>query len=147
MADHAQVSEADDQVRTLLRLIGDLICVVEDENAALAKGLPASRLTQIEAKTRLAELFERRVADCSARKAALEAREPGLREALMERILALRAVMDENVVRIRAAMDASNRRIEALMQAIREQLANDTPYTSNGRAPVSAASSGLSRIA
>jgi hypothetical protein len=41
--------------------------------------------------------------------------------------------MDENLLRLRAAIDASNRRIEAVMQAIREQIANVSPYGAAGR--------------
>lgn len=36
-------------------------------------------------------------------------------------------------MRLRAAIDASNRRIEAIMQAIREQIANVSPYGAGGR--------------
>ncbi len=65
-----------------------------------------------------------------------------LREQLLDRILKLRVAMDENVMRLRAAIDASNRRIEAIMQAIREQIANVSPYGAGGRRVTSAMSYG-----
>ncbi|WP_315835675.1 flagellar protein FlgN [Bradyrhizobium prioriisuperbiae] len=123
----------DDRVRSLIALIDDLIAVVIDENVELAKGLPASRLKQVDEKNRLADLFEQRVAECSARAVSLDVQDRQLREDLMERILRLRSSMDENVMRLRAAIDASNRRIDAVMQAIREQISNVSPYGASGR--------------
>ena len=119
-------------VRSLIALIDELIAVVSEENAELAKGIPASRSKQLDDKNRLAGMFEQRVAACSAHTTNLEVQDPALREQLMERILNLRVSMDENLVRLRAAIDASNRRIEAVMQAIREQIASVSPYGSSG---------------
>lgn len=124
---------SDDRVRSLIALIDDLIAVVLDENVELAKGLPASRLKQVDEKNRLADLFEQRVAECSARTVSLHVHDRQLREDLMERILRLRASMDENVAQLRAAMEASNRRIDAVMQAIREQISTVSPYGATGR--------------
>jgi hypothetical protein len=128
-----QVGSDESQVRTLVALIDELIAVVCEENAELAKGLPASRSKQIDDKNRLATAFEQRVAECAAQTASLNVQDRILREQLMERILTLRAAMDENLVRLRAAIDASNRRIEAVMQAIREQIASASPYGAGGR--------------
>ena len=111
----------DGGVRSLIALIDELISVVSEENSELAKGLPASRLKQVDEKNRLADLFEQCVAECAAKTVSLHVQDRALREQLMERILYLRAAMDENLIRLRAAIDASNRRIEAVMQAIREQ--------------------------
>jgi hypothetical protein len=121
------------RVKSLIELIDELILVVAEENAELAKGLPASRLKQVDEKNRLAELFEQCVAECAAKTASLHVQDRVLREQLMERILNLRAAMDENLMRLRAAIDASNRRIEAVMQAIREQIASVSPYGAGGR--------------
>ena len=106
---------------------------MSEENSELAKGLPASRLKQVDEKNRLADLFEQCVAECGAKTVSLHVQDRALREQLMERILYLRAAMDENLIRLRAAIDASNRRIEAVMQAIREQIASVSPYGAGGR--------------
>lgn len=130
----AVMNQADDDgVRTLIALIDELIAVVVEENAELARGLPASRSKQLDDKNRLAGLFEQRVAECAVKAASLHVQDRVLREQLMDRILSLRGAMDENLMRLRAAIEASNRRIEAVMQAIREQIANVSPYGSAGR--------------
>ncbi|MGY3136082.1 hypothetical protein ACVWZM_006764 [Bradyrhizobium sp. USDA 4501] len=123
----------DERARSLIALIDNLIAIVNEENVELAKGLPASRLKQVDEKHRLATLFEQRVAEAVGKTANLNVQDRALREQLMDRILKLRMAMDENVMRLRAAIDASNRRIEAIMQAIREQIANVSPYGAGGR--------------
>ncbi|MBW7971203.1 flagellar protein FlgN [Bradyrhizobium sp. BR 10289] len=141
-------ANGDARIKSLIALIDTLIALVAEENAELAKGLPASRLKQVDEKNRLAEMFERIVAECAAGTTSLHVRDPILREQLMERILKLRGAMDENLVRLRAAIEASNRRIEAVMQAIREQIAAVSPYGASGRvAAARAVSSGTSRSA
>ena len=126
-------SGKEEHVRRLIALIDELLRVVAEENAELSKGLPASRLKQVDQKNRLAELFEQCVADCARQSTSLDVQDRALREQFMERILHLRDAMDENLVRLRAAIEASNRRIEAVMQAIREQIANVSPYAASGR--------------
>jgi hypothetical protein len=123
----------DERIQSLIALIDDLISVVAEENAELAKGLPASRLKQADEKNRLADLFEQRVAECAAKSQNLYVRDRIQREQLMDRILRLRGAMDENLVRLRAAIEAGNRRIEAVMQAIRAQIADASPYGAGGR--------------
>jgi hypothetical protein len=123
----------DERVKSLITLIDNLIAVVAEENAELAKGLPASRLKQVDDKGRLADLLGERVAECTAKTASLTVQDRLLREQLMERLARLRGAMDENLVRLRAAIEASNRRIEAVMQAIRAQIANASPYGAGGR--------------
>lgn len=137
----------DARIKSLIVLIDKLTALVTEENAELAKGLPASRLKQVDEKNRLAEMFESVVAECAAGGASLHVRDRILREQLMERILKLRVAMDENLVRLRAAIEASNRRIEAVMQAIREQMAAASPYGASGRLAARAVSSGTSRSA
>jgi hypothetical protein len=140
-------AEGDAQIKSLIALIDVLTALVMEENAELAKGLPASRLKQVDEKNRLAELFEKTVAECAAGTTSLHVRNLLLREQLLERILKLRVAMDENLVRLRAAIEASNRRIEAVMQAIREQIAAVSPYGASGRLAARAVSSGTSRQA
>jgi hypothetical protein len=123
----------DMRVKSLIALIDELITVVVEENTELAKGLPASRLKQVDEKNRLAELFERCVAECAARTLNIHVQDRAMREQLTERIANLRTAMDENLMRLRAAIEASNRRIEAVMQAIREQIASVSPYGAGGR--------------
>jgi len=130
-------------VKTLIALIDELIAVVVEENVELSKGLPASRLKQVDEKGRLAGAFEQRVAACTAHVANLNVKDRILREQLMGKIAELRTAMDENLIRLRAAIEASNRRIEAVMQAIREQIASVSPYGAAGRrAPTRSVSCG-----
>jgi hypothetical protein len=129
----AAAGPAEEGAKTLITLIDELIAVVAEENIELSKGLPASRLKQVDEKNRLASAFEQRVAACAAQVASLNVKDHALREQLMGKIAELRAAMDENLLRLRAAIDASNRRIEAVMQAIREQIANVSPYGAAGR--------------
>ena len=136
------LAASDERAKSLIALIDDLIAIVSEENAELAKGLPASRLKQVDEKSRLATLFEQSVAEAVTRAQSLHVHDRILREQLMERILKLRGAMDENVMRLRAAIEASNRRIEAIMQAIREQIASVSPYGAAGRRVTSAASYG-----
>nr|WP_027556720.1 hypothetical protein [Bradyrhizobium sp. Cp5.3] len=146
-AKRTSAAEGDARIKSLIALIDNLTVLVAEENAELAKGLPASRLKQVDEKNRLAEVFERTVAECAAGTTSLHVRDRLLREQLMERILKLRVAMDENLVRLRAAIEASNRRIEAVMQAIREQIAAVSPYGASGRVAARAVSSGTSRSA
>lgn len=147
-ATRTTVASGDIRIKSLITLIDTLTVLVAEENAELARGLPASRLKQVDEKNKLAEIFERTVAECAAGSTSLNVRDRMLREQLLERILKLRAAMDENLVRLRAAIEASNRRIEAVMQAIREQIASVSPYGASGRvAAARAVSSGTSRSA
>lgn len=130
------------RVRGLIVLIDDLIAVVVSENAELARGLPASRLKQVDEKTRLADLFEQWVVECATGATVLHVRDRTQREQLMERILRLRSAMDENLLRLRAAIEASNRRIDVVMQAIRQQIVSVSPYGAGGRQAARAMSSG-----
>lgn len=146
-ATRTNVASGDARIKSLIGLIDILTALVAEENAELAKGLPASRLKQVNEKNHLAEIFERTVAECAAGTSTLNVRDRILREQLLDRILKLRATMDENLVRLRAAIEASNRRIEAVMQAIREQIAAVSPYGASGRVAARAVSSGTSRSA
>ncbi|MET4256576.1 biopolymer transport protein ExbD [Bradyrhizobium sp. S3.12.5] len=146
-ATRTNAANGDARIKSLIGLIDVLTALVAEENTELAKGLPASRLKQVDEKNRLAEIFERSVAECAAGGTTMNVRDRMLREQLLDRILKLRAAMDENLVRLRAAIEASNRRIEAVMQAIREQIAAVSPYGASGRVAARAVSSGTSRSA
>lgn len=140
----ARTGISDERALTMIQLIDELIVVIDDENAELAKGLPASRLKQVDEKARLAELFERWVADCTGGSNVIHVQNLQLRDRLVDRVLQLRGAMDENLVRLRAAIEASHRRIDAVMQAIREQLASASPYGASGARAVRATSVGTS---
>ncbi|MBR0954650.1 flagellar protein FlgN [Bradyrhizobium canariense] len=146
-ATRTSAANGDVRIKSLIALIDTLTALVAEENAELAKGLPASRLKQVDEKNRLAEMFEQTVAECAAGTTSLNVPDRILREQLLARILKLRTAMDENLVRLRAAIEASNRRIEAVMQAIREQIAAVSPYGASGRVAARPVSSGTSRSA
>jgi len=123
----------EENVRRVIALIDELLLVVADENVELSKGLPASRMKQLDEKNRLAQLFQECVTECVAKTATLVVEDQALQAQLMGRIERLRVVSDENVIRLRAAIEASQRRIEAVMQAIREQIGTVSPYGAAGR--------------
>jgi hypothetical protein len=130
---HAPAATPDQGVRDLIALIDSLVVVIQSENADLAQGIPATRLRQVDEKSRLADLFEASIGRSGARSGRLLVQDRALREQLLQRVAGLRVAMDENVLRLRAAMEASNRRIDAVMQAIRLQIASAAPYGATGR--------------
>jgi len=133
------------RVRQLLALIEELIVVVTEENASLARGLPAVRTKQTARKVELAHLFEAWVAEVTSRGGGgVHTNDAGLRAQFMDRMACLKALMDENISRLRAAIEASQRRIEAIMGAIREQISETSPYMANGRIAAGGAPNGTS---
>jgi hypothetical protein len=78
------------------------------------------------------------------RRVLLSTPDRALQEKVLRRIECLRRSMDENMIRLRAAIEASQRRIDAIMAAIREQIADNSPYGANGRVYGHSASSGTS---
>jgi hypothetical protein len=121
------------RIEDLLELIDCLIDVVTEENIALAMGLPASQSRHTARKLELSELFEKWVREVSMKNVLLSTPDRKLQARVLDRIEQLRTSMDENVLRLRAAIEASQRRIDAVMGAIREQMAGNSPYGSNGR--------------
>lgn len=117
----------------LVELIDCLIDVVTEENIALAMGLPASQSRHTSRKLELAEMFEQWVKEVAMKNVLLCTSDRNLQITVLERVEQLRVTMDENVTRLRAAIEASQRRIDAVMAAIREQIADNSPYGSNGR--------------
>ena len=127
------VGNGRDKLEDLLELIDALIAVVSEENAALAKGHPASQSRYTEMKIRLGDQFEQWVKDVSRREVLLCSPDRALQERVLQRIACLCTAMNENMVRLRAAMAASQRRIDAVMDAIRGQIADASPYNATGR--------------
>jgi len=120
-------------LEVMIALIDEMIAIIAEENACLAKGLPASRSRQLSRKIELAAYFERWVADAAADKVNFKAGGEALRAKLMERTRYLQVVTDENITMLRAAIAASQRRIDAVMGAIKERMSESLPYMANGR--------------
>jgi hypothetical protein len=121
-----------DRLEDLVELINALIAVVSEENAALAKGHPASQSRYTEMKIKLGDQFEQWVKDVARREVLLCSPDRALQERVLQRIACLCTAMNENMVRLRAAMAASQRRIDAVMDAIRGQIADASPYNAKG---------------
>ena len=138
------VGNGRDRLEDLLELIDALIAVVSEENAALAKGHPASQSRYTELKVRLGDQFEQWVKDVSMRNTLLCSPNRALQERVLQRIACLCTAMDENMVRLRAAIAASQRRIDAVMDAIRGQIADASPYNAKGLVSGHSASYGKS---
>jgi hypothetical protein len=132
------------RIEDLVELIDSLIDVINEENIVLAMGLPASQSRLTQRKMVLADQFESWVAEVSMRRVLLSSPDRALQEKVLRRIECLRRSMDENMIRLRAAIEASQRRIDAIMAAIREQIADNSPYGANGRVYGHSASSGTS---
>jgi len=118
----------------LIALIDELIVVIDGENEALARGLPASLSTSIPRKNALADQLEQWTAHIKERRLQILPHDRELRARMLQRTRSLRERMAENVSRLQAAMDASRHRVEAVMRAIREQAAADATYGASGRA-------------
>lgn len=120
----------------LLLVVNDLIEVIEEENAIMAEGLPASLVTTIERKLDLSEVYEDLCADAAEYCPDLLSNDPDFADALVEAVTRLREVTTENLARLEAAMEASRRRVEAVMDAMRESVRENAPYTADGEIPV-----------
>lgn len=118
----------------LIAVVDELIEVVVEENALLARGLPASLSTLTRRKNELADELERWASDVATRKLDIRSCSGALRQTYIDRVQVLRTVMDENVERLRTAIEASRRRIDAVMQAIRSEVGSTSMYSADGRA-------------
>lgn len=132
------------RIEDLIELIDVMIDVIEEENVALAIGLPASQSRFTEQKLQLADQFECWVKEVSMHRALIHSSDRVMQEKVVERINSLRASMDENMLRLRAAIEASQRRIDAVMAAIREQISDKSTYAASGRVNGHSASCGTS---
>ena len=121
----------DAAAKMLVALIDEFIAVVLEENAMLARGLPASLSSVARRKTELAEAFESWVTAqhrCVPDRYRLRADAPPLRGAA--------AVSDDDERKYRASEGGHGSepaRIDAVMTAIREEMVQASPYGSNGR--------------
>lgn len=130
---HGEVAVGEAAARELAALMEEFIAVVRDENAMLARGLPASVSSVSERKNELAGAFERWVKAAESRTLRLEAAPSPVRKQFLERLQLFQATMNENVARLEAAIEASRRRIDAVMSAIRQEMVEVSPYGANGK--------------
>jgi hypothetical protein len=135
------------RIEDLIELIDSLLDLVNEENIALAMGLPASQSRHTERKLVLADQFEKWVQDVDMRRKLLGTPDKRLQEKVLRHIETLRCAMDDNMTRLRAAIEASQRRIDAVMSAIREQISDNSPYNAKGRVNGHSASYAASRRA
>jgi hypothetical protein len=132
-AGHDEVAVGEAAARELAALMEEFIALVREENAMLARGLPASLSSVSERKNELAGAFERWVKAAASRTLRLEAAPSPVRKQFLERLQLFQTTMNENVARLEAAIEASQWRIDAVMSAIRQEMVDATPYGSNGK--------------
>lgn len=119
---------SDPALVALDRLIDDLTDVIDDENALLAKGMPASLAGVTGRKGNLALRIQE---DLAALGAAGAIAGPD-RDYFEERVGLVQAKARENLSRLAGAIGASRRRIAAVVAAVRESEAGRP--TTYGRA-------------
>ncbi len=118
----------------LLALVADLIVVIEDENALMAAGMPASTSHLVARKRELGERFSHWIAGLRSHDIKLTQADALLRKRLIASNAVLRDHMNDNVESLRASIAATRRRIDAIMRAIREQSAPPPGrYGANGK--------------
>lgn len=131
MTGHAGSGEQ--AARRLSALMEEFITLVVEENAMLARGLPASLSLVAARKNELACEFELWVKAANARAIRLETSPEPVRKEFIERLAVFQKVMNENVARLEAAIEASRRRIDAVMSAIRQEMTDVSPYRADGK--------------
>ena len=130
----ARRQSANAATRAVLALVDDLIVVIEEENALMAAGIPASTSHLVERKRELAGQFSHWIAGLRSREIAFADADAALHKRLIASNEILRLHMNDNVESLRSSIAATRRRIDAIMRAIREQ---STPppsrYGANGK--------------
>lgn len=119
--------------RALVALVDEFIAVVQEENAMLARGLPASLSSVAQRKAELADAFDIWVKAAVSRSFRLETASEPVRKLFPERLGVFQQTMNENIARLEAAIEASRRRIDAVMSAIRGEMVEASPYGADGR--------------
>lgn len=122
----------------LLAVVAELTSVMQEENAALAEGLPASVSANVDRKLELSDNYDELYAELADTQAELLAADPDFAHKLMDAVLQLRQVTAENLTRLDAAMSASRRRVEAVMAAMRATAQENAPYGAKGEVPLNA---------
>jgi len=129
----AQNNEADTAAEALVALIDEFIGVVKEENAMLARGLPASLSVVAKRKAELAAAFEVWANAATARTFRIDMASEPVRKRFLDRLTFFQETMNDNIVHLEAAMEASRRRIDAVMAAIRDEMVEASPYGANGK--------------
>ncbi len=127
------LSDSDAAARALLELVDEFIVVVRAENALLERGLPASLSSVAARKMELAEAFDGWVKAAQARAFGFDQASEPVRGTFAERLALFQRLMNENIAYLAAAIEASRRRIDAVMNAIRNEMADASPYGANGK--------------
>lgn len=123
----------DAAARALIALVDEFIAVVQEENAMLARGLPASLSSVAQRKAELADAFDLWVKAAVSRSFRLDTASEPVRKLFPERLKVFQRTMNENIAHLEAAMEASRRRIDAVMSAIRGEMVDAAPYGANGK--------------
>jgi hypothetical protein len=111
-------------------LIDRLVAVIDDENALLAGGMPASLAATTGVKSNLAGSIEEHLKALGAAGPVTDAE----RAYLDERVGLVQSKARDNLSRLAGAIGASRRRIAAVVAAVRETSAVAPAYGRNGRA-------------
>lgn len=134
LAEGSRRQAANAATQALLALVDKLIVVIDEENALMAAGIPASTSHLVARKRELAEKFSHWIAGLRRREVEVADADAPLRKRLIESNEVLRLHMNDNVESLRASIAATRRRIDAIMRAIREQSAPaPSRYGANGK--------------
>lgn len=128
-----QNNNIDAAAEELVALIDEFIAVVREENAMLARGLPASLSVVAKRKAELAAAFEVWVNAATARTFRIDMATGPVGKRFLDRLALFQETMNDNIAHLEAAMEASRRRIDAVMAAIREEMVDASPYGANGK--------------
>jgi len=104
-------------------LIAELIAVIDDENALLASGMPASLAATTGRKSNLASNIEASLKAISAAGPVTDEE----RAYLDQRVGFVQRLAQENLSRLAGAIGASRRRIAAVVAAVRDDSLSTTP--------------------
>lgn len=121
-------------------LIDELIAVIDDENALLKRGMPASLAATTGRKSNLAASIEATLKAIGANGPITDEE----RSYLDQRVVLVQQLAQENLSRLAGAIGASRRRIAAVVAAVREDnLSTATAYGRTGASGVSKPSTSL----
>lgn len=122
-------------------MIDELIAIIDDENALLASGMPASLAATTGAKSNLASRIEEYLRTLGAGSVT-----PEERAYLDGRVGLVQSKARDNLSRLAGAIGASRRRIAAVVEAVREAGTAAAPSYGRNGSRVSDAPSGRSSL-
>ncbi len=123
---------ANAHIAELDALIDELMAVINDENALLASGMPASLAATTGRKSNLASSIEMTLKTIGAAGPLAEDE----RAYLDQRVLLVQRLAQENLSRLAGAIGASRRRIAAVVAAVRDEgMASGPVYGRSGSRP------------